>query len=68
MWVHRITGSAMVLLTFIFVLKMIAYFGWEIDTSDPHFIIGTVMLSVVGVVMLLGVFARRRLVKSRWNT
>jgi putative Mn2+ efflux pump MntP len=68
MWVHRVTGFCMVLLTFIFALKMIAAFDWEIDTSDPHYIIGSIILSIVGVVMLLGVFSRSRLTRNKWNT
>lgn len=67
MWVHRISGATIFLLTLIFVFKMIAYFDWIIEI-EPHFVIGTIILSLVGVVMLLGVFARSRLNRVQWNT
>jgi uncharacterized membrane protein len=64
MWVHRVSGAIIFFLTFVFVLKMIAYFDWSIDTSAAHFVIGTLILCLVGVVMLYGVAVRQRLNKA----
>ena len=58
MWIHRISGFIMFNLTFGFVLKMVAGFGWEIAKDWPHAVIGAIVLSSVGVVMAGGIISK----------
>lgn len=71
MWVHRITGFLIFCITVGFGLRMIQENGWTIIQGEPpeaHFYIGVVMISVIGVLMVGGIWARSYLNRAQWNT
>jgi hypothetical protein len=68
MWIHRINGTLIFIFTFCWVLQIIAWFGWSVPYKEPHQLIGIVILSFVGVIVLGGVFTRAMMQRIEWST
>ena len=69
MWIHRIAGSIILLITFIMgflALKNMAD-PWEIEVA-LHNLIGFSILCVVLLVVMFGVFTRSMMNRMKWKT
>ena len=67
MWVHRISGSIIWLITLIMGLIAVKKAGWEVENS-LHTIIGFIVTVVVTFIVLGGVFTRIMMNRLRWKT
>ena len=68
-WIHILSGSAMVFLTFFFVLYMYKLKdGYVKDSKYPHPLIGTTIMSLCGFLIIGGVFAKVVKNKIKWNS
>jgi hypothetical protein len=67
MWIHRVSGLLMLILTIVFASIIIKDKGGEIE-DNPHSIIGIVILAVVIFTALFGLFTRNKMDSMRWNT
>jgi integral membrane sensor domain MASE1 len=67
MWIHRIAGGLIMILTIVFA-SIIIYNNGSIINTDPHSIIGVIILAVVIFLTLFGVFARSRMNRLKWKT
>ena len=61
MWVHRIAGTAILLITIAMGLVGIKKMDWELTGEEPHYVIGLIMFFVTLFVAVGGVFARSRI-------
>jgi uncharacterized membrane protein len=67
MWIHRICGALIMILTIAFSSVVIVNEGGTIG-NDPHSIIGVIMLAVVIFLTLFGVYTRSRMNRLKWKT
>jgi hypothetical protein len=67
MWIHRITGTIILLITFVLGFLALAKKNWTID-KDLHNVSGFIILVVVLILVLGGVFSRSMMNRIRWNT
>ena len=67
MWVHRISGTIILLITFIIGILAIKNAGWTID-AGIHQALGLITLIFVLLIVLGGVFNRSMMQRVRWNT
>jgi hypothetical protein len=65
MWIHRISGTAILALTLIFSILGIQKSGGIIK-RELHSIIGFIVLLVVPIIALGGVYARSRMNRLKW--
>jgi len=57
LWMHRITGTLILLTTLILGILTIQQSGWAVY-NNPHSIIGVIVVSIVTLITLGGVFTR----------
>jgi hypothetical protein len=67
MWIHRICGTLILLITMTVAFLTLARKEWTI-TSGPHEILGVVILSLVLLIVLGGVFNRSMMQRLRWRS
>ncbi len=67
LWMHRITGTIILLMTLGLGILSIKEYGWSVYPA-PHNIIGVIVISVVTLITLGGVFTRSRMMRLKWNT
>ena len=68
MWIHRIVGCLMLILTIIFVGLEINKKKGYIDKENPHTLIGLTILTLVLIQFSLGFFSKSRLNSLKWKT
>jgi hypothetical protein len=61
MWVHRISGTAILLITIAMGLVGIKKMDWELSGKEPHYVIGLIIFFATLFVAVGGVFARSRI-------
>ncbi len=67
LWMHRITGTIILLMTLGLGILSIKEYGWSVYPAI-HNIIGVIVISVVTLITLGGVFTRSRMMRLKWNT
>jgi len=67
MWIHRLAGTSILIITLTLGLLAIKKLDWKL-TSNPHNVIGFIVMVWVGLISFGGIFARSRLNRARWNT
>jgi hypothetical protein len=67
MWLHRISGTCILLLTFTVGLMALARSEWQVSAGF-HEILGVIILALVTLPVLGGVFNRSRMMRLRWRT
>lgn len=67
MWVHRISGSIIWLLTLVMGFMAISRANWEV-TYSPHNILGFCITLLVTLLVLGGVFTRSMMNRLKWRT
>jgi hypothetical protein len=68
MWIHRITGTTILVLTIIFVILMIKRKDGFINMADPHTTLGLFIMTFTISVTLFGVFTKSRMNSLTWRT
>ncbi len=68
MWIHRITGTLILLITIALSIVGIAVVGWELNAEDPHHVTGLIVLFATAFIALGGIFARSRTIRLQWKT
>jgi amino acid permease len=68
MWVHRIVGTLILLLTISMGLVGISKMNWELSGDEPHYMIGLIIFFVTIFVAVGGVFARSMTRRLEWKT
>lgn len=67
MWIHRISGGIIVVITLIYALYAFGYLGWKVlDNGHSYFVFP--VLALVLIVAILGVITRSMLRRSVWST
>lgn len=67
MWIHRVSGTLTLLLTWVFAMLALKRAGWEVEVG-VHQILGVIVLSFVTLIVLGGVFNRSMMQRLRWRT
>ncbi|CDW84971.1 cytochrome b5-like heme steroid binding domain containing protein [Stylonychia lemnae] len=67
MWVHRLSGSIIWILTLVFGFIAVSKADWEVVNS-LHTIIGFIVTITVTLIVLGGVFTRSMMNRLRWKT
>jgi hypothetical protein len=67
MWIHRVCGALIMILTIVFASILIHDNEGKI-LANAHSIIGVIILAVVMAITLFGVFTRSRMNRLKWNT
>lgn len=67
MWVHRISGTVILLMTYIMGFLGIKHMNWTIDRG-LHSVMGLLVLLLVFFMTVGGVFTRSMMNRVRWNT
>lgn len=70
MWVHRISGTTVLVLTIVLSLYGIRGHGWIIylTKSDPHHFFGLLIFFAVTFIVAGGIVLRSRMERAQWNT
>jgi hypothetical protein len=68
MWVHRISGTIILLITIALGIVGIKMAGWELTGKSPHTVIGLIIFFSTFFVAVGGVFARSRTRRLEWKT
>jgi hypothetical protein len=68
MWVHRISGTIILLITIALGIVGIKMVGWELSGESPHTVIGLIIFFSTFFVAVGGVFARSRTRRLEWKT
>jgi hypothetical protein len=68
MWVHRISGTIILLITIALGIVGIKMAGWELSGESPHTVIGLIIFFSTFFVAVGGVFARSRTRRLEWKT
>ena len=67
MWVHRISGGIIVVITLIYAIYAFGFLGWNvINNAHSYFVFP--ILALVLIVAILGVITRSLLRRTQWNT
>jgi uncharacterized membrane protein len=66
MWIHRIGGTAILLITLIFGIIAVVRIG-EVE-NQAHNVMGFILLLIVTFIALGGIFTRSMLNRLKWNT
>jgi hypothetical protein len=67
MWIHRLSGGIIVVITLFYALYAFGYVGWAvIDNGHSYFVFP--ILALVLIVAVLGVMTRSCLRRKKWNT
>ena len=67
MWIHRITGTIILLMTLIMGFLGIKHMSWTI-TNDLHSVMGFIVLLLIFFITVGGVFTRSMMNRIKWNT
>ena len=67
MWIHRISGLIILLITLTLSFLALSKAGWEVEIG-VHQIMGVIILSLVLLIVLGGVFNRSMMQRFRWRT
>lgn len=68
MWIHRICGTMILLITIALGIVGIKMSGWELSGESPHNVIGLIVFFATFFVAVGGVFARSRTRRLQWKT
>ena len=68
MWVHRISGTVILLITIAMGLVGIKQMNWELTGTEPHYVIGLIIFFATLFVAVGGVFARSRIRRVQWKS
>jgi hypothetical protein len=68
MWLHRISGTIILLVTIALGIVGIKMADWELTGETPHTVIGLIILFATFFVAVGGVFARSRARRLEWKT
>ena len=68
MWVHRIAGTAILIITIAMGLVGIKKMDWELTGAEPHYVIGLIIFFATLFVAVGGVFARSRIRRLQWKS
>ena len=68
MWVHRISGTFILLATIAMGLVGIKKMDWELTGEEGHYVIGLIIFFATLFVALGGVFARSRTRRLYWKS
>jgi membrane protein DedA with SNARE-associated domain len=66
--IHIISGTIIMGLTIALGIVGIKLVDWELNGEDVHHIIGLIVFFAVVFVGLIGIYARNRTRRLRWNT
>lgn len=66
-WIHAISGTCILILTFVLGLIAMKEVGWVID-NYPHTYMGFIMLVLVGLLVIGGYFTRFTMLMFKWKT
>jgi hypothetical protein len=67
MWIHRISGIIILIITWTMALLALSKAKWEVEIG-VHQILGVIILSLVTLIILGGVFNRSMMQRFRWRT
>ena len=67
MWIHRITGTLILLITIAMGITGIRRLDWQL-VNDGHYIIGLIVFFMVFFIAVGGVAARSRTRRIKWDT
>ncbi len=68
MWVHRISGTLILLITIAFSLTGIYKAGWQLSGKSAHYVLGLIIFFSVLFVAMAGVYARSMTRRLEWAT
>ena len=68
MWVHRIAGTFILLITIAMGLVGIKRMDWELKGDEGHYVIGLIIFFATLFVALGGVLARSRTRRVYWKS
>lgn len=68
MWVHRLSGTMILLITIALGIVGIKISDWELAGDSPHTVIGLIIFFATFFVAVGGVFARSRARRLTWKT
>ena len=68
MWIHRIAGTIMLLLTLSMGLVGISRMNWTLSGSSAHYVIGLIVFFSIFFVAVGGVAARSVTRRLKWKT
>jgi hypothetical protein len=68
MWVHRIFGTLILLITIAMGIVGIKQVGWALEGENGHYVIGLIMTFATLFVALGGVYARSRTRRLLWKS
>lgn len=68
MWIHAVSATAILIITFIMGFLAIKDLGWTIDTTNPHPVIGFCVLCIVTLIVIAGIVTRYMQQSLKWQT
>ena len=68
MWMHRICGTAILILTLVMSFIAIKEINWWIITDVIHTCVGLIILGLVLIIVVWGVMTRYMQVNLKWQT
>ncbi len=70
MWVHRISGTTILVLTIVLGLYGMRNHDWVIylTQSDPHHFFGLLIFFAVTLIVAGGILLRSRMERAKYNT
>ena len=68
MWVHRISGTVILLITIAMGLVGIKQMNWELPGTGPHSLVSLITFFATLFVAVGGVFARSRIRGVQWKS
>jgi len=68
MWIHRISGLIITVVTLVFAFWALSKVGWKFLSMKPHAWAAVIVLSCVLLIVMGGVLTRSMLRRLVWNT
>jgi hypothetical protein len=68
MWIHRISGTFILLSTIAMGLVGIKKMDWTLSGEEGHYVIGLIVFFTVFFIAVGGVFARSRTRRLQWKS
>ena len=68
MWIHRISGTFILLITIGMGILGIRNLNWELSGREPHYVIGLIIFFSVLFIALGGIYARSMTRRLEWKT
>lgn len=68
MLIHAISGLLILIGTFVSGLMAIAKKGWILDMSNPHNLLGVLIVVLVGVIVASGMISKLKMHRSKWSS